>query len=109
MNPSNAYLDSGKALSPNRLVGMFLTGNHKLDLERDDDDPDRCSWRPAGAVCRGRGPLRGMSGLLFAGLAYTAANVVLVGTAVFLTGHWMPHTVDQIGRASCRERVCQYV
>lgn len=37
-----------------------------------------------------------MRGLLFAGLAYTAANVVLVATAAFLTGlDWLPHTVDR--------------
>ena len=36
-----------------------------------------------------------MTGLLFAALAYLAANVVLAGLPVFLSGQWMPHTVDR--------------
>lgn len=37
-----------------------------------------------------------MIGLLFAGLAYAVANVVLVATAAFLTGlDWLPQSVDR--------------
>jgi len=36
-----------------------------------------------------------MMGVLFAVIAYLAGNAVIVGTIVFLTDHWMPHTVDR--------------